>query len=106
MKKFYFIVIIIAAMVIGTSSCARRAEAQTQNTTQVADTTTDDEGFNPNIDRGEMTEYTDTIKGVVYPIYLSKGGKAFIWRKSKKTGKEYKQYRPEKGKQINPEAYK
>lgn len=49
--------------------------------------------------------YTDS-KGNVYPIYLSSTGKAFIKRVSKKTGKEYKQYLPEVGKQINPEAYK
>jgi len=42
----------------------------------------------------------------VYPIYLSSTGKAFIKKVSKKTGKEYKQYIPEIGKQINPEAYK
>lgn len=45
-------------------------------------------------------------KGVEYPIYLSSTGKAFIKKVSKKTGKEYKQYIPEVGKRINPEAYK
>lgn len=45
-------------------------------------------------------------KGEVYPIYLSSSGKAFIKKVSKKTGKEYRQYLPEIGKQINPEAYK
>lgn len=49
--------------------------------------------------------YTDS-KGNVYPIYLSASGKAFIKKVSKKTGKEYRQYLPEIGKQINPEAYK
>lgn len=49
--------------------------------------------------------YTDS-KGTVYPVYLSSTGKAFIKKVSKKTGKEYKQYLPEIGKQINPEAYK
>jgi hypothetical protein len=49
--------------------------------------------------------YTDS-KGNVYPIYLSSAGKAFIKKVSKKTGKEYKQYLPEIGKQINPSAYK
>lgn len=103
MKKFYLYAIIIVAMVIGISSCARRAEAQTPSTTQVADTTK--QVSNHNIDRGTKTQYNDTIKGVVYPIYLSKGGKAFIWRTSK-TGKEYKMYKPEIGKRINPQAYK
>ena len=53
------------------------------------------------------TQYTyKDSKGVEYPIYLSSAGKAFIKKVSKKTGKEYKQYLPEIGKQINPEAYK
>ena len=53
------------------------------------------------------TQYTFTdSKGVVYPVYLSSTGKAYIKKVSKKTGKEYKQYVPEIGKQINPEAYK
>ena len=49
--------------------------------------------------------YKDS-KGNVYPVYLSASGKAFIKKVSKKTGKEYKQYVPEIGKQINPKAYK
>lgn len=40
-------------------------------------------------------------KGNEYPIYLSKRGKAYIIRVSKKTGKEYKQYLPEVTKQLN-----
>ena len=52
------------------------------------------------------TKYTyEDKKGQVYPVYLSKGGKAFIWRKSQKTGKDYRQYIPEIGKIINPKAY-
>ena len=53
------------------------------------------------------TEYVfKDSKGVEYSVYLSSTGKAFIKKVSKKTGKEYKQYVPEIGKQINPEAYK
>jgi len=53
------------------------------------------------------TQYTfKDSKGNTYPVYLSSTGKAFIKRVSKKTGKEYKQYMPEIGKQINPKAYK
>jgi hypothetical protein len=53
------------------------------------------------------TQYTyKDSKGNVYPVYLSASGKAFIKKASKKTGKEYKQYLPEVGKQINPKAYK
>lgn len=49
--------------------------------------------------------YKDS-KGVEYPIYLSSTGKAYIIKVSKKSGKEYKQYLPEVGKQVNPDAYK
>lgn len=53
------------------------------------------------------TQYTFTdSKGNSYPVYLSSTGKAFVKKVSKKTGKEYKQYVPEIGKQINPKAYK
>ena len=45
-------------------------------------------------------------KGVSYVIWLSGTGKAFIWKTSKKTGKQYKQYLPDIGKQINPQAYR
>lgn len=45
-------------------------------------------------------------RGNSYPVYLSSLGKAYIVRVSKRTGKEYKQYVPEIGKQINPKAYK
>ena len=105
MKKFYLYAIIIVAMMIGISSCARRAEAQTPSTTQVADTTKE-QSSNHNIDRGTKTQYNDTIAGKVYPVFLSAKGKAFVWRTSKNTGKEYKMYRPEIGKRINPQAYK
>ena len=47
------------------------------------------------------TAYTYKAKdGKEYPIYLSKNGKAFIIRVSKKTGKEYKQYLPEVTEQL------
>jgi hypothetical protein len=54
-----------------------------------------------------MTSYVyKDSKGREYPVWLSSTGKAFVWKTSKKTGKEYKQYVPEIGKQINPQAYK
>ena len=53
------------------------------------------------------TSYTyEDSKGNKHSVYLSSTGKAFIKKISKKTGKEYKQYLPDVGKQINPEAYK
>ena len=40
----------------------------------------------------EVTGLTHTIKGVKYPVYKGARGGYFIIRKSKKTGKEYRQY--------------
>lgn len=52
-------------------------------------------------DMGTKTPYTFRAKdGKEYPIYISKQGKAFIWRISKKTGKQYKQYLPEVTKEL------
>ena len=52
------------------------------------------------------TEYTYVdSKGKSYQVFLSASGKAFIKKVSKKSGKEYKQYLPEVGRQINPKAY-
>jgi uncharacterized protein YxeA len=48
------------------------------------------------------TKYTYKAKdGREYPIYLSKNGKAFIVRVSKKSGKEYRQYLPQVTEQLN-----
>lgn len=55
-------------------------------------------------DSATAYQYADS-KGKVYKIMLSSTGKAFIWKTSKKTGKAYKEYLPEVGKQINPKAY-
>lgn len=54
------------------------------------------------VNRGTKTEFTYKAKdGKVYPIYLSKTGKAYIVRISKKTGKQYKQYLPKVTEQLN-----
>jgi len=42
-------------------------------------------------DKKTANTFTDD-KGVVYPIYLNSKEKPYVIRKSKKTGKEYKQY--------------
>jgi uncharacterized protein YxeA len=53
------------------------------------------------------TQYTYKAKdGKEYPIYLSKNGKAFIVRVSKKSGKEYKQYLPQVTEQLSKEDKK
>ena len=47
------------------------------------------------------TQYTYKDKnGKEYPIYLTKKGKAFIVRVSKKSGKEYRQYLPQVTEQL------
>jgi len=40
----------------------------------------------------EVTQYTHTIKGIKYKVYRGSKGGIFIYRTSKKSGKEYKQY--------------
>lgn len=57
-------------------------------------------------DEGTKTKYTyQNKKGESFPIVLSKTGKAFYWATSQKTGKRYRRYLPEIGRQINPKAY-
>lgn len=47
------------------------------------------------------TPYTYVASdGIKYPIYISGSGKYFIIRKSKKTGKEYRQYLPKVQEQL------
>ena len=94
--------IIIAAIMLFSLSMniqAQSVQKQGNNFTQVSN--------KKSSGKETKTQYTYTdSKGVVYPVWLSSTGKAFIKKVSKKTGKEYRQYLPEIGKQINPEAYK
>lgn len=46
-----------------------------------------------NNDKLTRFTYTDS-KGNTYPVYVSSTGKFFVWKTSKKTGKEYKYYLP------------
>ena len=98
MKKIILAAIMLFSLNMGIQ--AQSVERKGNNFTQVS---------NKKESSGKETKtqytYTDS-KGVVYPIYLSSTGKAFIKKVSKKTGKVYRQYLPEIGKQINPEAYK
>lgn len=49
----------------------------------------------------KLTQYTYIASdGTKYPIYISGHGKYFIIRKSKKTGKEYRQYLPSVNKEL------
>ena len=99
MKKL----IIAAIMLLGMGIVANAQSVQREGNTftQVSTRKSSDK------DNGTPTkyQYVDS-KGKVYTVMLSSTGKAFIWKTSQKTGKTYKQYLPEIGKQINPEAYK
>lgn len=99
MKKIIFAVIMLFSLSLGVQ--AQSVERQGNTFTQVSNKKPADK------DEGTATkyQYVDS-KGIVYTVMLSSKGKAFIWKTSQKTGKMYKQYLPEIGKQINPEAYK
>lgn len=98
MKKIFIAAIMLLGLTMGVQAQSVVREGKTF--TQV---------INKEKSAGKETKteyvYKDS-KGNCYPVYLSASGKAFIKRVSKKTGKEYKQYVPEIGKQINPKAYK
>ena len=50
------------------------------------------ETYNPmSYSRPTGHTFTDS-KGQIYPVLVSKNGKLFVIRKSKKTGKEYREY--------------
>lgn len=96
MKKFILFTIMV--FVFGLVSNAQSVQKQGNNFTQVTTKGTKS--------KETKTQYTFTdSKNNTYPVYLSSTGKAFIKKISKKSGKEYKQYLPEIGKQINPSAY-
>lgn len=99
MKKIILCISMMLALSMATSaqSVTRQGNTFTQVSNPKSQSST----------KETKTQYTyKDSKGTSYPIYLSSTGKAFIKKVSKKTGREYKQYVPEIGKQINPEAYK
>jgi hypothetical protein len=98
MKKLFIAAIMLFSLNTGVQ--AQSVQKQGNNFTQVSNKGGKSGG------KETKTQYTYTdSKGAVYPVWLSSTGKAFIKKASKKTGKEYKQYVPEIGKQINPKAY-
>ena len=98
------IFLFLATIVLMLGCCVSNARAQ-KNVTLKGKTFIVQKDSSEN--QGTPTGYEYRASdGTVYPVYLSSTGKAYIKKVSKKTGKEYKQYVPEIGKQINPEAYK
>ena len=99
MKKIIITAIMLFSLSVGIQ--AQNVKREGNTFTQVSNKSGKSEG------KETKTQYIYTdSKGNVYPVYLSSTGKAFIKKVSKKTGKEYKQYMPEIGRQINPDAYK
>ena len=106
MKKFIYC--IVAMLTLALPSMSQEVAKKTDTTTVIREGNV----FKSNkVSNGRQSKETKTnyeyedSKGETYPIYLSSTGKAFIKVVSKKTGKEYRRYLPEVGKQINPKAY-
>ena len=86
MKKI--IITIMVALCALTASAQSDKSYQQKGTTFVQVSTKSSRGSS-----AIKTKYTwQDSKGNIYPIYLSKNGKAFVKKTSKKTGKEYNQY--------------
>lgn len=98
MRRLLAILLLLLAMVCCMDAAAQNVERQGNTFVQKKS------GRN-SVPTKTSYVYTDT-KGNSYPVYLSPTGKAYTIKVSKKTGKEYKQYVPEIGKKINPNAYK
>ena len=95
MKKFIIAAVMLFSLSLGVQ--AQSVQRQGNNFTQVSNSA-------KSSGKETKTEFTFTdSKGKAYPAST---GKAFVKKVSKKTGKEYKMYVPEIGKQINPKAYK
>ena len=99
MKKFILCIFVMLSLGVN-NSITQEVQRNGNHFTQVAK-----KGSRGGKETKTQYTYSDS-KGNTYPVYLSGTGKAFIKKVSKKTGKEYKQYLPEVGKQINPKAYK
>lgn len=84
--------ILIAALCLTMTTAAQKVERKGNNFVQVKSVSAG---------KDSLTIYTYEVSGKKYPIHLSKNGKAFIIRVSKKTGKEYKQYLPQVTEQLN-----
>lgn len=92
MKRLFLIVVL--AMMVGITYAQGVVTRQGNVFVEQKDTTF--------VNNGTLTQYTYKAKdGKEYPIYLSKNGKAYIVRVSKKSGKQYKQYLPQVTEQLN-----
>lgn len=76
MKKIFFILIMFMSVI---NLSAQEFVAPTKSHTTFTDT---------------VTTYTYKCPERTYKVYKSKSGAFYIWKVSKKTGKEYKYYLP------------
>ncbi len=91
--------LILAIIVLILGCCVSNARAQ-KNVTLKGKTFIVQNDSSEN--QGTPTGYEyQTADGTIYPVYLSKNGKAFIWRTSKKTGKKYRYYLPKITEMLN-----
>jgi hypothetical protein len=86
---------VVLALMVGTPIFSQDVKREGNTFVQVQSDTV-------SLKNDTKTKYTYKAKdGREYPIYLSKNGKAFIVRVSKKSGKEYRQYLPQVTEQLN-----
>ena len=91
--------LILATIVLLLGCCVSNARAQ-KNVTLKGKTFIVQKDSSEN--QGTPTGYEYRASdGTVYPVYLSKNGKAFIWRISKKKGKKYRQSLPKITEMLN-----
>lgn len=94
-SKFFMTLMIMLTLMFALS-----LSAHSQNVVREGRTFTAIQNDSTSGGKYEKTEYTYRDKTGEYPIYLSSRGSAFIFKVSKKTGKEYRKYLPEVTKQL------
>lgn len=80
MKKILFVIAVLLCAAMAYSQDTYTREGNNFTKTETVTTSQD-----------SLTTYTYTYKAVVYPIYITKNGRCYIVRMSKK-GNEYRQY--------------
>ena len=88
MKKIIFSIVMMLALCMNSSSAYAQEFTQNGNTFSAVAKSGSRKGSEP-----EKTPYQwEDSKGVKYDIYMSSTGSVFVYKTSKKTGKQYKNY--------------
>lgn len=90
MKKFFVAAIMLMSAVLGAQADNQNTVSYTQNGTEFVQTPKESKGTK---ETKTGCTWTDS-KGVKYDIYMSSKGRCYVYKTSKKTGKEYKYYLP------------